>query len=85
MKINTTINDTKVTLLPVNRGERTTEVRLANGIEINSQVSITWIGEDKDFDDIADYSHANPLTAAALVAAGVDMKNMVALIEVRLS
>lgn len=76
--VNAEISGTKNSLIAVERGEKVGQVRREAGLEIGEYSTIR-IAEDCD----GDLGWAFPETARALEQAGIDVNNLVAVIEVQ--
>lgn len=83
--INATVNGIEVKYAIVEHGQKISEVRKANGIDLSaSNVSLFKIGGfNADYEDGDDFAWSQKETHAALVAAGVDFSKVSAVIEVR--
>ena len=75
------VNSSEVTLYAVERGEKVGSVRRAAGLGFDA-IAILIGGPDADAEDADDYRHSFPETAKLLEANGVDLDNIIAVIEV---
>ena len=84
MKIQATIQGTQVELVPVNKGQKAGKVRRSLGLNFGDDFSVIRIGGmDADALNAQDFEQAFPGAANALKNAGVNLDDLVAVIEIR--
>jgi len=85
MRVQATVKNTRVELVPVPKGQKAGTVRRELGLGFGDDYSIIRIGGmDADVDDAQDFEYVFPGDANALKNAGVDLSDLSAVIEIRI-